>query len=222
MSADLSIAIPISFVIASLPSTKSMTIKLLDAISRFAAVNDRETDTAYFRTHVPWLAPLAYLNIIFKAPDRSDLIKASLDLRLPPLVADFFSLQNGAILFSGAMCIYGIVPKQRLLNRSDPFNRLPFDIAHENNRWLGHDAERFLVVGSYDYDSSRVCVDRRDFTVHSFKTEQRTLATTPSYSWQGFEQWLTEETSRLAMLFDRDGRLLVDKSQTLPKKLHLN
>jgi hypothetical protein len=39
---------------------------LLSALAKFEPVNDRENDVAFFRTHVLWIAPEAYLNIIYK------------------------------------------------------------------------------------------------------------------------------------------------------------
>ena len=58
-----------------------MAIDLLEATSHFRAVNDRESETAYFRTHVPWVAPLAYLNSIFTPPAPDVLRQAAAEER---------------------------------------------------------------------------------------------------------------------------------------------
>ena len=42
---------------------------------------------------------------------------------------------GGAILFSGALSFYGLHAPGQLLNRQDPFSRLPFDIQDESMNW---------------------------------------------------------------------------------------
>src|SRR5262249_12662391 len=43
-----------------------MTLDFLKMVSRFRQVDDLESNTAFFRTRVPWIAPKAYLNMVFK------------------------------------------------------------------------------------------------------------------------------------------------------------
>jgi hypothetical protein len=199
-----------------------MAIKLLDSVSSFAEVNDRETETAFFRTHVPWVAPLAYLHVIFKPLAETDLLAAISRLDLPSPLAGSFALQNGASLFSGNLKLYGLHKPGQLLNRSDPFSRLPFNIENENDRCSRDVLDHLLVIGGYGFDASRVCIDRQKLSVHAFRSNGRSLDTTPFYSWMSLDQWLTEEVARLSDLFGRDGRLLVHESETLPRQRRLN
>src|SRR5690349_18753318 len=125
-----------------------MSIELLSLLTIFDNVNDRESKTALFRTHVPWVAELAYLHIIFKPLHDSVLQEAQARLELPKPLTDFLRQQNGAILFSGALSIYGVHPVGQLLNRRDPFGRMPFNIESENYNSPPSN-RHFLAIGGY-------------------------------------------------------------------------
>src|SRR6202011_1420836 len=106
-------------------------------------------------------------------------------LVFPPAVVDFLGHQNGAMLFSGSLNLYGVVEPGRLLNREDRFSLPPFNIERENAAWPFH-RDRLLVVGGYRYDGSRACIDRADTRVHVFRKGERI----PSVSWPSLENWL--------------------------------
>jgi hypothetical protein len=189
-----------------------MAIDLLRATSHFRAVNDRESETAYFRTHVPWVAPLAYLNIIFKPPAPDVLQQAAEELRIPRDWEDFLKLQNGALLFSDDLYMYGVLRPGQLLNREDGFRRLPWNID-DADRESSPDRDRLLVIGGYGYDCTHVCVDRKDGRVYAFKRRQRR----PIFSWPNTVRWVRDETARISCLFDETGRRLADEAETLPR-----
>lgn len=188
-----------------------MSIDLLQLVSRFRSFEDRETEVAWFRTLVPWIAPEAYLNIIFKPAPRGILLEMARKLSFPPSVHEFFQRQNGAILFSGALSVFGVVEPGRLLNRQDPFSLPPFNIEQENASWPVH-RDQFLVIGAYQFDGSRVCINRSDATVHVLKKKQKA----PSISWPSLESWLGDEIARLSFAFDNEGRMTVPESETGP------
>src|SRR5438105_465333 len=105
-----------------------MVPNVLDLVSSFRNCDDREGDFAHFRTRVPWVAPAAYLNIVFKPAPLNVLESVALALVAPPDVIEFLKMQNGAILFSGALNVFGVVSPGQLLNRKDNFGLPPFDI----------------------------------------------------------------------------------------------
>jgi len=93
-----------------------MSIDLLSLISRFRPFDDRENANASFRTRVPWVAPEAYLNIIYKPAPPKLLSEIAGKLSFPLSVIDFLRQHNGAMLFSGSLSLFGVVEPGRLLN----------------------------------------------------------------------------------------------------------
>ena len=59
-----------------------MPIDLLAALSRFSNVGDQETEIAFLRTHVPWVAPEAYLHIVYKPAPHAALLHLQPRLRM--------------------------------------------------------------------------------------------------------------------------------------------
>jgi hypothetical protein len=194
-----------------------MTVNLRDLVSQFRKANDRESENAYFRTHVPWVAPLAYLNIIHKPAPVDALHEAVSRLAIPLVFAQFLAVQNGAILFSGALSIYGVLRPGQPLNRLEPFSLPPFDIDDENLNWPPCDQKRFLAIAGYGFDGSRVCIDRRSLDIHLFQREEKELKRTPAAKWEDLDGWLTSEIARLSCLFDHEGHRLTTEAQTLPE-----
>jgi hypothetical protein len=179
--------------------------------------DDRESSTAFFVTNVPWIAPVAYLHVIFKPIGRQVLEEAGRRLRMPIPLSELLKTQNGAILFSGALSIYGVHAPSQLLNRSDPFSRLPFNIEDENNNWPPVNRTQFLAIAGYGFDGSQVCIDRTDSRVHLFHRASNALAPTPTFSWKNIEDWIVSETSRLSTMFDSRGKRIVDERLTPPQ-----
>jgi hypothetical protein len=190
-----------------------MAVAILPLLEKFENVNDRETETAFLRTQV---AVEGYLNIVYKPANPDTLLAATKKLRFPRQFGELLSTQNGAILFSGALSLYGVVSAGTLLKRDDPSSLPPYNIEDENFDWPPDDAETFLVIGGYSFDGSRVCIDRGGSRVCLFRRGEDRLLPTPVHSWQSPDEWLRSEIARLAFLFDSMGKMLVDESNTLP------
>jgi len=185
-------------------------------LSNFRSANDKESKTAYFRNHAPWVAPLAYVHIIFKPCPKDVLSAAARRMKMPTALFEFLARQNGAILFSDAVRIHGVHRPGQLLHRDDSFSVLPYDIEIPNRDWPPVDRARFLAFGGYGYDGSTVCIDRNDSQIYLFERGRRMLVREPSLSWSSIDEWLSSEISRSSVLFDERGKRLVDESQTLP------
>ena len=186
---------------------------LLPMLSKFEPANDRESETALFRTHVPWVAPEAYLNIVYKPADKNTLTAVAAKLDIPEPWVQFLARNNGACLFSVHLYIDGVVREGTLLNRRDHWSLPPTNIEEANVTANPLDLTRYLIIGSYGYDGSHVCIDRDDDSVHVFHRGQPKAYA----SWPKPEQWLRDEVRRLSDLFDPKGKLLVDSSMTLPE-----
>jgi hypothetical protein len=178
-----------------------MSLDLLSLITGFESADDRESEVAWFKTLVPWIGPEAYLNIVYKPAERGLLQRVAENLKFPAVFIDFLSQQNGAMLFSGALNLYGVVQPDQFLNRSDRFSLPPFNIQRENDSW-SFDKDRLLVIGGYRSDGSRVCLDRVSSSVVVFKKPE--LVPIPSR--RGLEDWLLDEVTRLSTLFDSRGK----------------
>ena len=180
-----------------------MAIDLTSLIARFRPRDDREGAFAVFRTRTPWVAPYAYFNILFRPAPEQLLADMTRELDFPTSVEELLRVHNGAILLGGNVALYGVVAARQLVNRSDPFGRLPFSIASENDAWPST-PDRLLVIGGYELDGSRVVIDRRDGTVSARrKSESRVVCSRPSLG-----AWLTGELARIGSLFDEEGRLV--------------
>jgi len=177
---------------------------------------ERESGTAFFFNFAPWIAPKAYLHIVFREADPSALNEVADPMRLPQSWQHTLSIQNGAILYSGAMKIYGVHASGSLLNRSDVFERLPFSIVGENRSWPMQDRERYVIIGSYDYDGSRVVMDRQDESILAVPRRAETVLN----RWSDADSWIVEEMARLAKLFDPAGKLQASAEDTLPKRVN--
>jgi hypothetical protein len=184
---------------------------LLQLLSKFDNVNDRENSVAYYRTNVPWEAPLAYLNIVYKPADTQTLESASAQFQIPEPWVQFLATNNGAVLFSSYLYVLGVVEEGTLLDRNDPFLLPPINLE-KTNRGLTLDRNRYIQIASYGHDGSLVCVDRQRSSVEVFhRNSNRSYA-----SWPSTDDWVVGEVERLASLFDSRGKLLVEGSHTLP------
>lgn len=174
-----------------------------------------ETQFAFFNTRLPWIGPAAFLHIVFRPAPPDALQAAQSCLNLPRVVRDFLATQNGAVLFAGALSIYGVHRSGQLLNR-DGLPEVPFNIEEENLNWPPCNRHQFLAIGGYSFDGSTVCIDRHDSQLYLFKREHQRMSRIASQSWRTLGQWLRLEIDRLSALFDEDGRRLVDESLTVP------
>ena len=158
-----------------------------------------------------WVAPEAFLNIVYKPAPPELLSRVAGKWQFPLTVVDFLGQQNGAMLFSGSLNLYGVVEPGTLLNRQDLSSRLPFNIEDENSSWTFHQ-DRLLVVGGYRFDGSRACIDRLNGQIHVFKKKERI----PVASWPSLDNWLMDEIRRLRLLFADNGRRTGPESGTGP------
>jgi hypothetical protein len=181
---------------------------ILEQLTKFRRNEDVESRTAFFRTLVPWVAPKAYLNIVFKPCLE---IHESSKRKFPEGFLEFLRFQNGAILFSGTLAIYGFVKPGTLLERGDIFSRLPFDVEDVNAQVPTRHREKFFAFARYGYDGTLACIACETGKVALFCGDK----CLPN-SWQSLDDWLTSEINRLSFLFDTSGRMLANKSDTLP------
>jgi hypothetical protein len=188
------------------------SIDLIELLTSCEVLNDKETDLAFFRTHVPLVAPEAYLHIIYKPVSKDIVLNSARRMKIPKIFIDFLSKQNGARLFSGSLLIFGVIRSGSLVRRDSP---PPLNIEFENSDNNGFDSDRYLAVGGYGYDGSTICIDRSDGCVGLFHRDEKH----PTIAWHDFDEWIKTEIMRLSEIFDTTGRILVNKSATVPHKI---
>jgi hypothetical protein len=175
---------------------------------------ERESGTAFFYNFAPWIAPKAYLHIVFRgaSTEALDLVGRT-EMRLPESWLDTLSQQNGASLFSGAMDIYGLHSPGTLLRRTDIYERLPFNIASETRSWPVMPVERYVRIGGYGYDGTGVVLDRESGAVLAIPRKSETVAR----KWPDADTWINLELARLVILFDSEGKIQAANEDTVPK-----
>ena len=189
-----------------------IVLELKNALEAQGWRQERESSVACFYNFAPWIAPQAYLHVVFKPADRVTLGEIGSSLKLPQSWQDTLAAQNGAILYSDAISIFGVRSPTALLNRGDVFEMPPYSIVDENRNWPVKPIERFVVIGGYGYDGTRAVLDRDSGSVLAIpRKSEKALC-----RWPDPDAWIKEELNRLSLLFDREGKILVSREQTLP------
>jgi hypothetical protein len=197
---------------------REYVVNLLLAVREFGLVGELETEHAFLVKHVPAIAPEAYLHVILKPVSEALLIRAKINLDLPSSVLDFLRVQNGAILFSGALNIFGLCDST-LLERDRRYFVVPYDLHTANQDWPPPDGRRFLAIASYGFDGSTVCIDRVDQQLYLFRRGTSNLEGTHTIKWRSVEAWLANEVKRLSTLFGVDGSCMFSESLTVPSSV---
>jgi hypothetical protein len=160
---------------------------------------------------VPWIAPEAYLHVIFRPPPKQLLERAGSHLNFPKSVIELFTFHNGAQLFAGALWLDGVIEEGQLLDRTSRFGLLPFDIADANGI-RRFDSARYLIIGGYRFDGSSVCVDRVSGQVGLKQRGDPTVR----IGWPNIDRWLVDELERIGQLFADDGHFIGTSEDLAP------
>ena len=177
---------------------------------------ERESSTAFFYNFAPWIAPEAYLHIVFRGASKDALDEVGRrEMRLPEGWLDTLSNQNGASFFSGAIDIFGLHSPGALLDRTNIYERLPFNIESESRSWPVRPVERYVRIGGYGYDGTGAVLDRESGEVFAIPRKSETVL----QKWPDADTWINLELTRLITLFDSEGRIQVTGEETVPKMI---
>jgi hypothetical protein len=171
-----------------------------------------KTARAEFYCHVPSIAPYAYLHTIYSPASWDILSSFGPGFQIPDEWLSFLLIQNGADLFSNALCLYGVNNPRQLLDRSSNYSQAAFSLQE-----LNHDAvlvrfRDYLQIGSYGYNAARLLLSRTDLSIQVVsRSGADTLA-----GWPDPQAYFTEECGRLRSLFSDSGVLLTDERWTVP------
>lgn len=164
---------------------------------------------AHLIGHVPHVAPEAWLHIIWEPLSDIREAKERIGKDVPAAFVEFLSLSNGLSMFSDAISIYGV---RKNWKRTGDWIFQPFDLKLPNNRErpLGL-PKSFVVVGSYGWDGSKICLSETGEVVRCERWGGKIL-----YSWPEFSSMLLNEAHRLKRFFDDSGRQLCSDEKTVP------
>jgi hypothetical protein len=191
-------------------------LELKQILEEYGWTLERESGTAYFYNFAPWIAPNAYLHIVFKGANKHSLEVVGDEIQLPQGWRDTLATQNGAILYSGAISFFGVNFPTALMSRADVFEGPPFSIVDENRNWPSKEPDRYVSIGGYGYDGTRAVLDRRDGDVFAMPRKTDSVLR----RWPDADTWVRQELDRLTKLFDRDGKITMPKEETVPHVVH--
>ena len=189
-------------------------VDLIKQLEKFNNIGDCEFSHILYKTHVPSVAPRAYLTVIFK-PVPAELRERRMQhLGFPHSLREFYKMYNGAHLFNGTINIFGLLPDTYFLDRANWFEKgLPLNVLEINQEYKADLKKRGLVCfADYGSDRSLVCMDKGSESIICFvgeDFENRRMA------WPGLDEWLRTEIQRLSMYFDRSGKLILASDELL-------
>jgi SMI1/KNR4 family protein SUKH-1 len=186
-------------------------IELLTSAREFGY--EKKPNGAELYGHVPHVAPQAWLHTIYPGlrPYEMDQLEQQIGCQIPPEYSWWLARSNGLNLYSGALSFYGLV---RLRSRT-PDNRQPFELFLEGElqrRVLNADAALFFFGGSSYANGFHFSLDTRTGAVYRCARGSATSL----QSWSGIAELIVKETQRLATLFDKAGRCMVDSDLAWP------
>ena len=191
-----------------------MPIAIEPLIKKFRPCQDLDFQGRHFRTLVPSVGDLAYLNIIYDAAE-IEVQQQTIDpLRLPLSIREFYRKHNGADLFANNLSIYGFYPSAYLIERNDWRKSLPYNIIQTNQEYFSNTRESdIFVFGSYGFDRSELFIEKATGIVHCSVGDDLSRI---RKTWPSFDTWITEEITRMCDFFDEEGHQLVDQEDMLP------
>jgi len=172
------------------------------------------SDGAMLIGHVPFKGSEAWLNIIYPkvSAEEISLLEKDLNAFVPESYKHFLmNFSNGANILSSTLSLYGL---RRQLTRDPKANsRQPFSPVSANLYERPDNAkEGYFFIGSYQWDGSRLYIDRETNIVHCCERYDATS----KIQWNSFQEMLLSELKRLYTFFDEEGREIDEDASTLP------
>ena len=165
--------------------------------------------------HPDYLPELWRLVEIFPKLDDKDIdkIREECAMNLPYTYEKFLrTFCNGFNFISGTLSLFGL---RKIEGRSIEASRQSFALKLPNNTErcsIENVRDSYFFIGSYDWDGSRLYIDKDTEKVHLCARYDATSL----LSWDSLEDMLIAELTRLYSLFTEDGRQIDESRTTLP------
>ena len=172
---------------------------------------------AYVVGHIPDLGIEAYLHTLYPPLNDEDIrsLEAIIERPLPQDLKDFYKCSNGIHMFSGSLSFSGLRGHYSRTFDQNAFDnaRQPFNLADSNifERPRGS-KESFVYFGFYHWDGSQLamCPESPEVYLCAPRSSQILL------TWPTFDEMLTSEVKRLALLFGKNGKEIDEDVPTIP------
>ncbi|UKB82717.1 SMI1/KNR4 family protein [Chryseobacterium sp. MEBOG06] len=175
---------------------------------------DSSSDGAIMIGKAPFKGPEAWLNIIYPKVKEEEIaiLERELNTTIPESYKHFLmGYSNGGNFLSSTLSLYGF---RRQLTRDPKANsRQPFSPISANIYEQPDNAkESYFFIGSYQWDRSRLYIDKDTNIVHCCERWDATS----KVQWSSFEEMLLSELKRLYRLFDDKGKEIDEDASTVP------
>ena len=160
---------------------------------------------------VPHIAPKAWFHIIYHHIEITTLkeIEKELSISLPDDFKEFLLTTNGINIFSDSISVYG---KRTSYVREGDEAIQPYDLALHHNEVKHYLPDKYLVIGSYNWDGSHIIYDLDTNQIHRCERYSSTVL----QSWDNLKSFLSDEINRLTKLFDEKGIEYDEDTPTTP------
>lgn len=172
------------------------------------------SDGAIMIGKAPHKGSEAWLNIIYPKMDTEEisLLEKELGTEIPSDYKDFLmNYSNGCNFLSSTLSLYGLrrhLIRDPKANSRQPFSMIPANIYERPD----NAQERYFFIGSYQWDGSRLYIDKDTNIVHCCGR----YAAESKGQWLTFEEMLLSEFKRLYHFFDEEGKEIDEDVSTLP------
>ncbi len=162
----------------------------------------------------PHVGKHAYLHEIYAPLASNDisLIEKKLKRKIPDFLKAFYLECNGLKYFSDVLSLDGY---RKRVGRDVTDAYQPYDLSISNTDERIEDAnDDIFFFGGYDWDGSRLYVTHDRERVYFCGPE----SVTPLKEWMNIEEFIFEESKRIAKLFNNKGEEINSDASTLPIK----
>jgi hypothetical protein len=155
------------------------------------------------------------MHLVYEPLDEASItrLENTIGKPLPPALRAFYRKANGLSIFGGKLSLKGLRHDySRELTDEGMYQPVSLEYSNTIERLKGYDPA-MTFFGWYSYDSSKVYARSDDRRI--FMCPRRTVEPTLC-EWPDFETFLISEAERLAILFDKEGRLIDETVTGLP------
>jgi hypothetical protein len=182
--------------------------RIISHLDKFKPYGNEITDNGtVFIGKAPWVAPKAWLFIIYPPINENEIIllEKQMQLTIPMSFRQFLLFSNGLSIFHSNLSIFGL---RTSYNRSLNAIRQPFNIVTPNTYERLQDAnDNQLFIGFYCWDGSLLYIDNETEKVYRCSKD----STVPLNQWNNFAEMLESEIIRLISIHNDEG-IPLDKS----------
>lgn len=158
----------------------------------------------------PHIGKEAWLNKIYPVLSSDEIIQLESELHtdIPNDYKNFLlNFSNGLNILVSTFYLSGL---RKYLGRDVEASRQPYSLEIPNVDERPKNApENLFFIGGYDWDGSRLYIDKKTNLVHC--CERRDI--TPRFTWKSFNEMLISELNRIYGLFDDNG---IEKDENIP------